>query len=128
MCLKVVKEVRVRVCSHEGGGALERGVSMRLFPNLRRTHEYKNLLPFCSKITLFLKISSLLSHSVAKRKFSMGTWEHIKITRSLWRHNKVVKYMEPMCVWRVTLPSVKISASGKSRMAPYYACKVSLLL
>jgi hypothetical protein len=46
MRLKVVREVRVRVCSLEGG-ALE-GVSLRLFLNLRRTHEYKNLLlPFC---------------------------------------------------------------------------------
>ncbi len=59
-------------------GELERGVSMRLFPNLRRTHEYNNLLPFCSKINALLK-NFLPSFSFGrKKKYFHGNmpWEH----------------------------------------------------
>jgi hypothetical protein len=35
-----VKEVFVQVRSPKGGGL--DGVSLRMFPNLKRTHEYKN--------------------------------------------------------------------------------------
>jgi hypothetical protein len=56
---QVVGEVPIRVCSLEGG-ALE-GVSPRVFPNLRRMHEYWNL-PLMGSNSLF--ISLLLSHFV----------------------------------------------------------------
>jgi hypothetical protein len=71
-------EVPIQVCSLEGG-ALE-GVSPRVFPNLRRIHEYWNHLPLNGNNSLF--ISLLLSHFVQKKCLhgNMGTWEHIKLT------------------------------------------------
>jgi hypothetical protein len=49
------------------GGALE-GMSLRVFPNLRRSHKYENLstFPFANNSLL---ISSLLSCFVEKKYF-----------------------------------------------------------
>jgi hypothetical protein len=60
------------VHSHKGG-ALE-GVSPRVFPNLRRTHKYRNL----HYVNNSVFISSLFSHFIEKN-ISMGTWEHVEL-------------------------------------------------
>ncbi len=49
-------------------------MSPRVFPNLMRTHEYRNL-PLRKQLSFYsFVIASLLSHC-----FSMGTWEHMKL-------------------------------------------------
>jgi hypothetical protein len=45
-----------------------------VFPNLRKTHEYKNL-----PLRKHSFISFLLSHFGENTNISMGTWEHIKL-------------------------------------------------
>jgi hypothetical protein len=60
----VVGEVPIRACSPEGG-ALD-NVSLRLFPNLKRTHEYENL-PLRKGGSLL--ISLLLSNFIEKKYF-----------------------------------------------------------
>jgi hypothetical protein len=53
------------------GGALE-GMSPRVFPNLRRTHKYRNT---SRSLNNSLFISSFLSHFIEKRYFhgNVGT-------------------------------------------------------
>jgi hypothetical protein len=59
------------VCSPKGRAL--KGVSPRVFPNLRRTHEYRNSL----YINNSLFISSLLSHFIETKYFhgNMGTYK-----------------------------------------------------
>jgi hypothetical protein len=57
------------VCSPEGGSLKD--VSMRVFPNLRRTEEYRNL-PSWNSVFIF----SVLSHFIEKKYFhgNVGTY------------------------------------------------------
>ncbi len=68
----VVGEVPIWVPSSKGG-ALE-GVSLMVFPNLRKTHKYMNL-PLCKQLFWFPPFF-LISE---KTNISMGTWKHIKL-------------------------------------------------
>jgi hypothetical protein len=71
------------VCSLEGG-ALE-GMSPRVFSNLRRTHEFKNLLLWKQFSFYFLPSFSF----PIKRNIFMGTWEHVKLGELPPQHNSL---------------------------------------
>jgi hypothetical protein len=59
---------------HSPEGETLKGVSLRVFPNFRRTHECENL-PLHKKNFLF--ISSLLSHFIENKYFhrNVGTYK-----------------------------------------------------
>jgi hypothetical protein len=58
------------------GGALE-GSSLRVFPNLRRTHKYENLsLPYLNNSLL---ISSLLLSWLVEKEYFHGNMKTYKI-------------------------------------------------
>jgi hypothetical protein len=66
-----VGEVPVRVCPPEGvRGNSIKGVSMRAFLNLKRTHEYRNLLPFGKQLSFYF----LSSFSFGRKE--IFPWEH----------------------------------------------------
>jgi len=67
-------EVPVGVCPPEGGAP--KCVSSRVFPNLKRMHEYWNT-PF--PLTTLFCISSLLSCFIEKEMFPWGHGKHIKL-------------------------------------------------
>ncbi len=77
MSLDCCRGGSVRVGSHEAGAP--KGLNLRVFLNLRRTHEYMNL-PLCKQLSFDILTSFWFPR---KDIFPKGPWEHIMGERYL---------------------------------------------